>query len=268
MIKDLIRTAALVTLCFATTCAARAQNCTNGDFRGIYSALVTGSFVTPPPGVPPGPTARVGRVQADGAGVSSIMATLSLLGFIFEEDYGGAYTIRPDCTADVILQVLFPNSPIPVPFHFIGALADAGNVMNLILTDPLGTDLRIVLQRLRKSSCSLTDLNGAYALNLAGINLMVPINPNGLFARVGQVKFDGNGNFDASVHTSYNGVVLPETFSGTYTVNSNCIFHTSFTLQNIASGWTGVLYGASTGAYLLVSSPPGGVVTGNMTAIQ
>ena len=266
--RAIIRSALVVILGFAWASVAQAQSCANGDFQGIYSAVVTGSFVTPPEGVPAGATARIGRVAANGAGVSSIIATLSLLGFIFQESYGGAYTIGPDCTADVILQVLFPGSSTPVPFHFIGALADSGNVMNLILIDPMGTDLRIVLQRQPKSSCSVQDLNGAYALNLAGTNFMVPINPNGLFARVGQVKFDGGGNFTVSAYTSYNGIVLPESFAGTYSVDSTCIFTTNFNLYGFASGWTGVLYGGSKGAYLLVNAPQGGVVTGTLTAIH
>jgi hypothetical protein len=97
---------------------------------------------------------------------------------------------------------------------------------------------------------------------------MVPLNPNGLFARVGQAKFDGNGNFTVTAYTSYDGIILPESFSGTYSVDSTCVFNTNFTLYGFASGWTGVLFGGGKGAYLLVSAPQGGVVTGTLTAIH
>jgi hypothetical protein len=267
--REMIRVALTVVLCLAAVCAARAQSCSNSDFKGVYSALVTGSFITAPAaGVPTGATARIGRVQVDGNGVSSIAATLSLLGFIFQENYGGNYTINADCSADVILNVLFPGSPNPVPFHFLGSLSDSGNSMDLILSNPQGSDLRITLKRQPQATCSTSDLNGPYSLSIAGRNFMVPINPNGLFARVGQVKFDGVGGFTASVHTSYNGIVLLENFSGSYTMASNCIFKTSFNLYGFASGWTGVTWGGTAGAYLLADAPAGGVVTGSLVRVH
>jgi hypothetical protein len=39
--------ALVIILCFAAICVAQAQSCSNSDFMGIYSALVTGNLVTP-----------------------------------------------------------------------------------------------------------------------------------------------------------------------------------------------------------------------------
>lgn len=261
------RTLITFALCLIPAMTAWGQACNNNDFKGTYSALVTGSFITPPPGVPAGPTARAGRVQLDGNGNSSIITTLSLAGFILEESYGGTYTINPDCTATVILQIPFPGSPQPVPFQFQGVLANNGNTMNLLLLSPLGTDVRINLSKQRRASCTNGDLNGDYALNLAGVIINSPSVPAGPFARVGKVSFDGAGAFSANVHTSYAGRLVPETFRGTYVMDKNCSFTTTFSM-GFTSGWFGVMADTQSGANLIQSAPSGAVVTGTLTSVR
>ena len=83
------------------------------------------------------------------------------------------------------------------------------------------------------------NLNGVYALNMSGTVISWALAPSGLFSRVGKVTFDGNGNFTASVQTSYAGLIEPETFTGTYTVNANCSFTTSYTGTPGPAGWFG-----------------------------
>ena len=243
-----------------------AQSCSNNDFKGVYSATVLGDFMAPPPGVPAGPTARVGLVQVDGNGNSSITTILSLAGTVLSENYGGTYVIGSDCVASVILQIPFPGSPAPVPFHFSGMLANEGHTMNLILVDPQGTDLRIVLQKQRKTTCAADDLNGDYAFNLGGTVISWAQTPPGLFATVGKVTFDGAGNLTASVNTSYGGTIKAETFSGTYEMDPNCSFNASLT-GSAESGWFGVLADTVSGANLIVTAP-GAVVTGTLTSIR
>jgi hypothetical protein len=245
------------------------QSCANSDFRGLYSAVVIGNFISPPPGVPAGPTARVGRVQLDGNGNSSITTTLSLDGTILQEQYGGTYTIAQDCTASVILQIPFPGSPSPVPFTFSGMLAADGQIMNLILLNPAGTNVRIMLTKQRQTTCSNNNLNGTYAVNLAGTIVSGFLTPTGLFARVGKVTFDGNGNITAgSVQTSYAGLIQAETFTGTYAVNSNCSFTASFAGTAGPAGWFGVLADTVSGANIIQNSPAGAVITGTLTSVQ
>lgn len=269
------RTLTMLALCLIPAMTAWGQTCTNNDFKGTYSALVTGNFITPPPGVPAGPTARAGRVQLDGNGNSSIITTLSLAGFILQESYGGTYTINPDCTATVILLIPFLGAPQPVPFQFQGVLANNGNTMNLLLLNPQGTDVRINLSKQRRASCTNGDLNGDYALNLAGVIINSPSVPSGLFARVGKVSFDGAGAFTAAVQTSYAGRLVPETFAGTYAMDKNCTFTTTFSLGfasgwfgTFASGWFGVMADTQAGANLIQSAPSGAVVTGTLTSVR
>ena len=250
-----------------TACAdyARAQNCSNDDFKGVYSAVVLGSFISIP-GLPAGPTNRVGRVQVDGNGVSSITATVSLFGVIAPESYGGTYTISSDCTASVILQVPFPGVPAPIPLQFTGVLASGGRTMNLILTNPQGTDLRITLSKQRKPECSAADVIGDYALSLAGTVINVFMVPPGYFARVGKVTFDGVGSFTASEHTSYAGFIAAEKLQGTYTVDATCVFKATSAPSSITVSWYGVLSDTISGMNLIDTSG-GSVITGTLTSV-
>jgi hypothetical protein len=247
-------------LLLATPWPGDAQ-CSNSDFKGVYSATVLGDFILPPPGVPAGPTARVGRVQVDGNGNSLITTTLSLDGIILQESYGGTYTIATDCVASVTLQIPFPGAPGPVPFHFTGMLAQQGRVMEIILVDPQGTDIRIVLQKQTRINCTSGDLKGDYSLNMTGTVI-----GSGLFARIGKATFDGAGKFTAGVDESQAGLVLTKTLSGAYTMDPNCSFTTTLT-GSIDGSWFGVLADTGPSANLIVSTA-GVVITGTLTSAQ
>lgn len=264
--KRIWRSVPLALLLCAAALPGYAATCSNNDFKGVYSATVTGSFISPPPGVPVGPTARVGRVQVDGNGVAAITTTLSLGGIILQESYGGTYTIGTDCVAAITLQIPFPGAPGPVPFAFSGVLADGGRAMDLLLLNPKGTDIRIVLRKQRRATCSANDLNGDYSLDLAGTVISWFLTPSGSFARVGKVTFDGKSSFTATVNTSYAGTIQPETFSGTYAMDPNCSF-TAGPQATAGWSWFGVLADTVSGANLIVSTP-GAVITGTLTSVN
>jgi len=243
---------------------AQAQ-CSDSDFQGVFAALVVGSFITPPSGIPGGPTARIGRVTPDGNGNTHIDAELSLDGIIEPESYPGVYTINADCTANVVLQVQFPGIGA-VPFTFTGMLANGGNNMELILINPQGADVRISLRKETAATCSNASLNGDYVMQMSGSVIFQFGLPTGIFGRVGKTTFDGNGNFTASVQTDYNGAIVPETLSGTYTVNSDCTFTVNFLLLE-PTAWSGILSTILNGAYLIQSAPEGSVITGSLTSV-
>lgn len=239
--------------------------CTDSDFQGVYAALVVGSFVTPPSGIPGGPTARIGRVTPDGSGISHITAVLSLDGIIEPESYPGVYTINSDCSANVVLQVQFPGIGA-VPFTFTGMLANGGNNMELILINPQGADVRISLRKETAPTCSNATLTGDYAMQMSGEVIFQFALPTGIFARVGKASFDGNGNFTASVQTDYNGTIVPETLTGTYAVTSDCNFTVTFLLIEPTT-ISGILSTVLNGAYLIQSAPEGSVITGSLTSV-
>lgn len=259
-----VRSIILVIVLAACSSHMRAA-CRNSDFQGVYAALVVGSFITPPSGIPGGPTARIGKVTPDGNGNSQIDAELSLDGIIEPESYPGTYTINPDCTANVVLQVQFPGIGA-VPFTFTGMLVNGGLNMELILINPQGADVRISLRKQTVTSCANATLSGDYVMQMSGSVIFQFGLPTGIFARVGKTTFDGNGNFVASVQTDYNGVIVGETLSGTYSVNSDCTFTVSFLLLE-PTAWSGMLSNTLNGAYVIQSAPEGSVITGSLTSV-
>jgi seryl-tRNA(Sec) selenium transferase len=66
-------------------------------------------------------------------------------------------------------------------------------------------------------SCSLHRVSGRYGYTTNGT-----IPTLGAVAAVGQVTLDASGNLTGAQTASFNGAIVPETLSGTYTVNADC----------------------------------------------
>jgi hypothetical protein len=262
--RNLMRAALALPLALALTQGLRAElACRNSDYRGVFGAVALGDFITPPPGIPAGPTVRIGRVEADGNGNASIRATLSLNGVIVREDYGGTYSINPDCTVNVTLLIPFPGAPAPIPFKFFGMLADDGRELGIILLEPAGTSVRITLRKQRHDDCANGDLSGGYLLNMSGVNAFLPNVAQGHFARLGRVKFDGKGAFTANTRVSYAGRIVEESFAGVYSVDSNCTVSMAYTLGQPFT-WSGMIRDNSAAVDFMVSEPMGAAITGSL----
>ena len=66
-------------------------------------------------------------------------------------------------------------------------------------------------------SCSLQGVAGRYGYTTTGT-----IPTLGAVAGVGHVTLDSAGNLSGAQTSSFNGAIVPETLSGTYTVNADC----------------------------------------------
>lgn len=261
----LLRTA--LALLAAAICipVGAAQTCGNQDLKGTYGALATGSLVAAP--LPPellGPSTRVGHLEVDGNGNAQVKVTISFNGAVFDEEYTGTYSIDPDCSLSMTLNVPFPGVAAPIPLTFFGALADGGRQIAMMIVDPPGAEVRIVLRRQERSTCSVTDVSGSYAVDLVGVNVFLPAYPAGVFARIGRVEFDGKGGFSANTQSSYDGIMVGETFSGSYTVDSACRLQLRYTNGQPYS-WVGFLTDNGARAVLMLNAPQGAVVSGTMT---
>ena len=69
--------------------------------------------------------------------------------------------------------------------------------------------------------CSIVTLRGTFADKDTGF-LTAPPAMAGPFAGVSTQTYDGNGNITATGMVSLNGMIIPVTQKGTYTVNSDC----------------------------------------------
>lgn len=252
-----------------------AQNCSNADLKGVYGMLATGSIVVAPPPVPTGPFARVGRVVADGNGNIAITNTASYNGAIIAESYNATYSVNSDCAVDVKPLVPLPIGPggsfVPVPFEFIGAVADNGNSVAVVLcgvgapcfTQPPGSVIRVLLSRkdVNQAPCTTGNLSGAFQVDMAGAVVSGPV--PGPFARDGRLVFDGRGGFSGHATAVYSGfVVQAEDISGQYSVDSLCNVSIGFT-SGTAHSWTGTLTDRGNGADLIVAEN-GVVIAGTL----
>ncbi len=85
----------------------------------------------------------------------------------------------------------------------------------------LGLILFVVLASLvpaaNARSCSLQGVSGRYGYTISGT-----IPTLGAVAAVGNVSLDAEGNVTGAQTASFNGAIVKETLSGTYTVNADC----------------------------------------------
>lgn len=79
--------------------------------------------------------------------------------------------------------------------------------------------------------CSNASLKGSYAFKVDGTNVSNPYLPLGPFAAVGKNTYDGRGHMRGVIIVSSNGSIIPATYTGVYTVNSNCTGVKSATLS-------------------------------------
>ena len=97
-----------------------------------------------------------------------------------------------------------------------------------------GQDLRdeVTTANAWRMTCSLDTLKGTYGTLEEGTVLgQIPGFPPPPFsAAISGIKsFDGAGNFSGTFTASFNGVIVPGTITGTYTVSPDCTYSDEFT---------------------------------------
>lgn len=105
-------------------------------------------------------------------------------------------------------------------------LSTMAAIAGLILWAPIGRHViatpPVVHAQNGNSSCSIASLNGTYALQGQGVVLPPGPPAPGAFGEVAIVHYNGAGTFFGSATVNDGGVVVTPTFTGTYTVNSDC----------------------------------------------
>lgn len=124
--------AAVTALALAISPTAKADDkgCTNATVRGTFAYTSTG-YITAPAAIA-GPFAETGTQVFDGKGGTTATVTLSQNGNILPVTVTGTYTVNPDCTGTMTLQV----SPIDVTVDVFFVIDDGGNGFQAIETDP------------------------------------------------------------------------------------------------------------------------------------
>ena len=110
--------------------------------------------------------------------------------------------------------------------------------------------------------CSTNKLRGQYGFKIDGTSVAPSL---ARFAAVGTQTFDGAGNFSATNYISVEGVIGLYSFTGTYTVNSDC---TGVATAHFPGGMTSTVYFViveSENRLYSISLDPGSVTTGVFT---
>ena len=154
--KEMIMRPSTIAKALAITLAALAlgiapnakadEGCSNAALKGTFSYTSTG-FITAPPALA-GPFAEVGMQSFDGKGGTTATATLSQNGNILQVTITGTYTVNPDCTGTLTLQV----SPLGITVHVFLAIDNSGTQFQAIETEQ-----GIVITRIGRRQFSVDD---------------------------------------------------------------------------------------------------------------
>jgi hypothetical protein len=93
----------------------------------------------------PAPFGEVGRQTFDGRGATNGTATLSANGNIQQVTVTGTYTVTPDCTGSMTLNV----SPLGITAHADFVIDDDGIEIRTIGTDPGEVETRVYRKQYR-----------------------------------------------------------------------------------------------------------------------
>ncbi len=116
--------------------------------------------------------------------------------------------------------------------------------------------------------CTTSDYHGTYAFYAIGSLLKLPPEAailQGPFAQAGTFTTDGDGNLTIESIPSYNGIVIPANSVANYTITPDCILTVSLVLPeplSVPSTFTGVLSSDNRQLNLMITDPPGTVVSG------
>jgi hypothetical protein len=115
--------------------AGQERNCTNTSLSGSFGYTSMGTLIGPEAG----PFVQVGRQTFDGKGNTSATATTNVSGNSFPVSISGTYSVNPDCTASMTLNV----SPAGITVHadfvitlggteFRGTVTDTGRAVTVV----------------------------------------------------------------------------------------------------------------------------------------
>jgi hypothetical protein len=115
--------------------SSKVKECSKATLWGSFGYTSTGTLLAsyaPPPFA--GPFAEVGRQTFDGKGNTDATATLSANGNIVKATIEGTYTVNPDCTGSMTLNV----SPLDVTVHADFVIGADGAELRAIVSDSGG----------------------------------------------------------------------------------------------------------------------------------
>jgi hypothetical protein len=125
----IIALATAFVLSFGSPAQAADKECSNATLKGAFAYTNTG-FITAPAPIA-GLFAGVGIQNLDGNGGTTATAWVSQNGNILQVTIKGTYTVNPDCTGTLTLQI----SPLGITSHAVFVIDADGAEFRAINTD-------------------------------------------------------------------------------------------------------------------------------------
>lgn len=215
----------VTTVATKTNAANDPTPCSLATLNGAYGVIEQGSIVAQLSGFPPPPfpVALAAIATYDGAGNESGTFKLSLGGLPVSGTFVGTYTVNSDCT---YTETFIATPPGIAPLHVSGIITGDGTFREIhyIYTD-FGRVVSGIAGKIPPGGCSLETVKGNYVVFGEGtIRAQFPgfPPPPFLVAHVGPFTADGAGQFSGSEDLTVSGITSHPTFTGTYSINSDC----------------------------------------------
>ncbi len=162
-----------------------------------------------------------------------------------------------------IVNIQTSSQTLPPAWHggnsgavFRGVLAPLMMLLPLLLARPAQA----------REGCTDRDFIGAFGFFGTGTVIRSPVTDlTGPFARLGRFESDGNGKLIFSSTASFNGILIPQDFTGVYKMHPDCTFNTTVFLPdpiNLRVNFEGMLSDNGDEMRDLFVSPPGLVIHG------
>ena len=222
-VMDFVETDADFTV--AGTAAPLAPVCGVSAFSGPYTYSISGWLTSTGVNIP---YADAGRIVADGNGnftgkstFATYLATTGAAAAI-RRTLSGSYTVNAGCQGTVAVKDNLGNTGT-----LALTLVNDGQQALFINTTP-GTVVTGHLYR-GQNTCSSSNLSGSYvySVNGAGVatDVFIPVAYSGFASANGSGSLSGSdyiANVDLNGAATGNGVVLPRTYTASYSINSDC----------------------------------------------
>ena len=207
-----------------TPTVVHAQNssggCSAASLSGAYAFAAQGTLLTSILGLPaPAPWAEVARVDFNGAGSFSAIATVNVGGAALNSiPVAGKYTVNKDCTGSFRI-------PLNAQDTITEAVIVIGDGQQFVLTH---TESFAVVQgrgeRMSNGGCSLGSLSGPYSVSRQGtlVQSVLGLPAPAPWGEVALADFDGAGGFSGTANVNIGGIAINGGFTGTYTIKPDC----------------------------------------------
>jgi len=236
--KDFLLTGSDATYSYSGSGILQATGCSTSTLSGPFTFNTSGFALTS--GAVSGPANSAGLLQFDGNGNLTVTLSTSISGGTTTADtLSGTYTLSSACVGSATLTDSSAASFV-MGFSVYGVSTTS---TNLYVTLKSAQAVASGGAHSMAATCSAATLSGTYSLSLSARGISTGGAFTGSFQGVGTVTFDGMGNATITgIYNSNTGQGQTFSYTGTYTLPSNCDGTGAFTIAGAAS-FTLVVWG-------------------------